>query len=251
MIASAIIATLVVVVGMPGVAHAAAHSATFGVNTNDLTLGSILRFSGSVATAPAGKGVALEVLYGTTWRQVASTRTNSVRAYAVLYRPASFGNYRFRLRVPASDGRSAFATAPKTVTVFRWTYLTNVRPLDLGIFDNWRGAPHEINGRVYPNSLDGVARSNGEDIWEYNLGRTCTTLKITIGVLDTALTGSFVAFSIRTDGVERYVQQLRLGQSATLQLPLNGYLRLTLGARGLTNYGSEYGYGDPQIRCKR
>lgn len=246
----ALLAALTVVAVAPGEAQAAPHSSTFTVNRRDSDLGGSFRFAGSVPTAPAGKAVVLEVFSAGRWQTAALTRTNSARAYVVFYRAPRVGNFPMRLRVPASNGRTTQVSPTITVSVFRWIYLTDTRPAECDTGGCANGV-NTMNGVSYPNSWDWRLYGRGTRSRGYDLGRKCVSLSVVVGADDGARSDSAAFVSIRTDGVERYSGQFRLGQATRVNLPLNGYLRLTFEGRGASGGFSSMAFGNPQVRCLR
>jgi NPCBM/NEW2 domain len=73
--------------------------------------------------------------------------------------------------------------------------------------------------------------------WTYVLGRKYSSFRGTIGLSDSSVSTAKIRFEILADGQLLYSKDLRVGQSAALNVPVTNVLQLELDTTLLTQDG--------------
>lgn len=152
----------------------------------------------------------------------------------------------------SSPSPSVSDTAAATGT---WYYLADFNPVQTyGI--NVDSTAHTVNGITYNHPVAWSAGFSTQDpYWaEWDLSRQCTELKSPgVGIEDNAPSGASALFTVQTDGAYKWQKTISLGHSKSLDLSINGTLRLRLSAGSVQNasaVGDSYAtWGDAQVLC--
>jgi len=96
----------------------------------------------------------------------------------------------------------------------------------------------QINGISYLHSQGAqFCFGSNERKWTYVLGRKYSSFSGTIGLSDGSVSTAKIRFEILADGQLLYSKDLRVGQSATLNVPVTNVLQLELDTTLLTQDG--------------
>jgi hypothetical protein len=96
----------------------------------------------------------------------------------------------------------------------------------------------QINGISYLHSQGAqFCFGSNERKWTYVLGRKYSSFRGTIGLSDSSVSTAKIRFEILADGQLLYSKDLRVGQSATLNVPVTNVLQLELDTTLLTQDG--------------
>ncbi|PSK66197.1 hypothetical protein B0E53_01875 [Micromonospora sp. MH33] len=159
---------------------------------------------------------------------------------------------------PTSDAaaRDGGAAAPTTATTSAapppdgaTTWLFDLPPVEGG--QGWRHRAATVNGQRYEHSLVASTCSATNDPAEsFNLGRRYTRFHATVGVADTAPDDYRTRFTVLVDGEAVVRRELGLGDTAAVDVPLTGGLRLMLKVEsvGLTSCDDAAVWVEPALR---
>ena len=96
----------------------------------------------------------------------------------------------------------------------------------------------QVNGVSYPHSQGAqFCFGSNERKWTYVLGRKYSSLQGTIGLSDNSVSTAKIRFEILADGRQVYSKDLKVGQSAALNVPVSNVLQLGLDTTLLTQDG--------------
>ncbi len=96
----------------------------------------------------------------------------------------------------------------------------------------------QVNGVSYPHSQGAqFCFGSNERKWTYVLGRKYSSLQGTIGLSDNSVSTAKIRFEILADGRLVYSKDLKVGQSAALNVPVSNVLQLGLDTTLLTQDG--------------
>ncbi|HEU5386712.1 MAG TPA: NPCBM/NEW2 domain-containing protein [Streptosporangiaceae bacterium] len=131
-------------------------------------------------------------------------------------------------------------------------YLADFNPVQ-GHGINVDTTPHTVNGVTYDHSVAWSPGFSGDPYWaEWDLSRQCTGLTVRgIGLADNAPSDATALFSVQTDGSYKWQKTIHLGQSDSLNISVEGALRLRLTVRDVQDsVGNSYAtWGDAQVLC--
>jgi hypothetical protein len=144
---------------------------------------------------------------------------------------------------PTSPGASPSPTAPVSTASpvasipSLVTYIEDLEPTpDSAPYDNRDIA--QINGNSYTHSQAAqFCFGSNERKWTYVLGRKYTSFRGTIGLSDNSVATAKIRFELLADGRPVYSRDLRVGQSARLNVPVRNVLHLELDTTLLTQDG--------------
>lgn len=88
--------------------------------------------------------------------------------------------------------------------------------------------PVNVNGKNYVHTLVKTFSWCSSEAWEYDLGRSYSTLKGTVGLTDDSDSASRVAVEIYRDGIRLFDNTVSLGDPAKFDVDITGGLRLKL-----------------------
>jgi hypothetical protein len=96
----------------------------------------------------------------------------------------------------------------------------------------------QINGISYSHSQGAqFCFGSNERKWTYVLGRKYSSFQGTIGLSDNSVSTAEIRFEILADGRLLYSRDLRVGQSAALNVPVTSVLQMELDTTLLTQDG--------------
>lgn len=241
---------------LPSSVSAASGSAApleISASTQTLEFGKSVKIKGAPGLGYVGREVVLQKRYGpdAPWRVERSQRVSSSGEFTMSDRPSTMTRRWYRVVMPKTRTKSARTSNVVLVQVMRWYYLSEAPQVDSNRFDEGRAS---IAGLSYPKS---VMNSNSfwweDNPWaEWNLGRSCKTLRATVGLLDSSPSTSKSAFSAYRDGSLSRWGPLGIGASKFVELTVSGTFRLKLE----NNYaggsdGGMAGWGDARVFCSR
>lgn len=218
--------------------------------TSSLIVGKQLSVYGTVSPNAAGKRVTLQRLSGGRWTNLASAGINKSSRYAFYYRLTTPGTNRLRVYKAADRGYTAGVSNTLNVAVYRWRYLTSVKPVDYEVW--YRYGPLQMNGVTYAKTVILEFTSYWSDAYiEYNLSRRCTQLATAVGQSDTDRTAGMFAVEASGDSALLWSGTVTLGQIRAVSIPIKGYLRLRLDATNTSASDSDkdLGFGNARILC--
>lgn len=230
---------------------------TMSTPAASMSLGVNMRVTGSVR----GGGATRVMLYqrsGARWVPWRAARVVAGR-YAVSYRPVAAGPHIIRVVAPATRWHRAGGSPGKTISVYRWHYLSDFTNTARFITysGNWSpfGEVGNINGQIYLHTLRDQHYSIGETGYvEYNLSRACLVFQMTSGLTDESATGGSAQLEVLTDGVQNWARRMTLGQSQFVSLSVDGGLRLRLQDTIVTRSPSSEimfpAFGDARVLCR-
>lgn len=237
-----------VVALMPTAAEAAKprYVVSTAVSAARADVGTPVRITGTVAGAKAArKKVYLQRRIGSgRWVTVGSTRTSRSRGYAFRHVVGTAGAQSFRVYAPRSSKRTAGVSAARTLTGWRWLYLTQ-QPTTIQSFgntsSNWvtTGTFPGPGGRAVPASYRmQINPKNSVGITASQLG--CDRFRATISTLPSVHPMRFTSFAadpaqdVTLNGGTNHVLDVGLDRrypviDLTFAAPI-GYTDVTLGS---------------------
>ncbi|MEV4490353.1 NPCBM/NEW2 domain-containing protein [Micromonospora coxensis] len=129
------------------------------------------------------------------------------------------------------------------------TWLADVAAVDGG--EGWRHGAATVAGTEHPRSVIGSTCSSTHDGHEsFNLARRYSRFRSTIGMPDDAPNDAHTRFRVLVDRKVLFQQDLRLGQTATVDVGVRNGLRLTLevDSIGTTSCGDTAVWGGAVLR---
>ncbi|MFC0032071.1 NPCBM/NEW2 domain-containing protein [Micromonospora chaiyaphumensis] len=161
---------------------------------------------------------------------------------------------------PAPDSPRAAAqdrpTAPDTSTTDAppsrangETWLFDLPPVEGG--EGWRQRDATVSGQRYEQSLvASTCRATNDEAASFNLGKRFTRFRATVGVADTAPDDYRTEFTVQVDGETVFRRELGLADTAGVDVPVTGGLRLVLRVRsvGLTACDDAAVWAEPTLR---
>ena len=169
------------------------------------------------------------------------------------------GAHIVRVYTPTTAKHRAGASPSKTVTVYKWHYLSDFAYTDRQVdSSNWSNAGDvaNINGHSYVHSLYNTGGYKGDSGYiEYNLSRACLTFRTTGGLTDESVSGGSAQLEVQDDGVPIWTKSMTLGQSQPVSVSVRGGLRLRLDTttlKDMTNWSDETtaAFGDARVLCR-
>jgi NPCBM/NEW2 domain len=140
---------------------------------------------------------------------------------------------------PGSPGSSASPVEPtEPASPVMTTYIEDLPyTADSDPYDN-RDVAH-INGQSYAHSQAAqFCFGSHERKWGYTLERGYTRLRATVGLSDNSAARTVVNFEILADGHSVFAKEMQRGQAATIDLPVQNILTVTLVSTLLSDEGS-------------
>lgn len=217
-----------------------------------LDLGGTVRVQGTVPNGAPGQVVLLDELRGSTWVTVTFGRATPIRTFLLLTQPTTLGAHRYRARVAGTSTHGTGVSSTVTVTVYRWTYLSALRP-SAGFMST---ATVTINGAIFPSSKWSFARpTEPVPSVSYRLAGRCTTLHAGIGIGSDSPSNGSARMVVRADTRTVFDRVLRSpDRAAQVDLDVSGRATVTLsgtyltGSRGLLSFTAPT-FGSARIRC--
>jgi hypothetical protein len=146
----------------------------------------------------------------------------------------------------------ASVAAPITPARLPVYYLSEVDPVAQSGW--WETGAADINGRTYLRSLNsGSWYVGGDGEAQYNLRRSCRTLRFAAGLRDDSDPGGSAELTVFGDGRQLAVINVTFGRSSGRRVPVAGVLRLRLVATGTADTDNTYypAFGNARVRCSR
>ncbi|SCG35594.1 NPCBM/NEW2 domain-containing protein [Micromonospora coxensis] len=107
------------------------------------------------------------------------------------------------------------------------TWLADLAAVDGGF--GWRHGTATVNGKEHPRSVIGSTCSSANDDHEsFNLGKRYSRFRATVGLAEDAPDDAHTRFRVLVDRKVLFQRDLRLGQTATVEIGVRNGLRLTL-----------------------
>ncbi|MEU9829633.1 NPCBM/NEW2 domain-containing protein [Micromonospora chersina] len=159
---------------------------------------------------------------------------------------------------PASDAaaREGGAAAPTTATTSAapppdgaTTWLFDLPPVEGG--EGWRQRAATVSGKRYEQSVvASTCYATNDGTESFNLGKRHTRFHATVGVADDAPDDNRTRFTVLVDGEAVFRRELGLGDTAAVDVPLTGALRLILKVEsvGLTSCDDAAVWAEPALR---
>lgn len=159
---------------------------------------------------------------------------------------------------PASDAaaRDGGAAAPATATTRAapppdgaTTWLFDLPPVEGG--EGWRQRAATVSGQRYEHSLvASTCFATNDEAESFNLGRRYDRFRATVGVADDAPGDYRTRFTVRADDETVFQRELTLGNTAEVDVPVAGRLRLVLEVKGvgLTSCDDAAVWIEPKLR---
>jgi len=208
-----------------------------------IVAGSTVTVSGVVTAGLARKPLTLQRAQSGQWIDVKTVTAVADKKFSISAPIYGAGKGR-QLRVVGSGS----ASGVWTVDVYGWFYLTDSYMTEES--DRWTNnfGTATVLGHDYTRSL----WSGGADYWgEFTLaGGTCTRLRTSVAVEDTAETGTRARFEMFNDGVPAHpaIEKV-VGQAPTaIDVSVAGVFRIKLETV-LIDGGAYRAWLDPQILC--
>ncbi|MDG4819389.1 NPCBM/NEW2 domain-containing protein [Micromonospora sp. WMMD956] len=129
------------------------------------------------------------------------------------------------------------------------TWLADLAAVDGG--RGWRHGAATVDGTPHPRSVIGSTCSSTDDPTEsFHLGRRYSRLRSTIGLPDDAPDDAHTRFRVLVDRKVLFQRDLRLGETATVDVGVSNGLRLTLevDSIGITPCGDTAVWGEAVLR---
>ncbi|SCL49172.1 NPCBM/NEW2 domain-containing protein [Micromonospora chersina] len=155
--------------------------------------------------------------------------------------------------VAARDGGAA---APATATTSAvpppdgaTTWLFDLPPVEGG--QGWRQRAATVSGTRHEQSVvASTCYATNDEAESFNLGKRYTRFTATVGVADGAPDDYRTRFTVLVDGETVFRRELGLGDSAPVEVPLTGALRLMLKVEsvGLTSCDDAAVWAEPALR---
>lgn len=155
--------------------------------------------------------------------------------------------------VAARDGGAA---APATATTSAapppdgaTTWLFDLPPVEGG--EGWRQRAATVSGQRYEHSLvASTCFATNDEAESFNLGRRYDRFRATVGVADDAPGDYRTRFTVRADDETVFQRELTLGNTAEVDVPVAGRLRLVLEVKGvgLTSCDDAAVWIEPKLR---
>ncbi|MGC3863800.1 NPCBM/NEW2 domain-containing protein [Micromonospora chersina] len=159
---------------------------------------------------------------------------------------------------PVSDAaaRDGGAAAPPTATTRAapppdgaTTWLFDLPPVEGG--EGWRQRAATVSGQRYEHSLvASTCFATNDEAESFNLGRRYDRFRATVGVADDAPGDYRTRFTVRADDETVFQRELTLGNTAEVDVPVAGRLRLVLEVKGvgLTSCDDAAVWIEPKLR---
>ncbi|MGW4298037.1 NPCBM/NEW2 domain-containing protein, partial [Micromonospora chersina] len=159
---------------------------------------------------------------------------------------------------PASDAaaRDGGAAAPPTATTRAapppdgaTTWLFDLPPVEGG--EGWRQRAATVSGQRYEHSLvASTCFATNDEAESFNLGRRYDRFRATVGVADDAPGDYRTRFTVRADDETVFQRELTLGNTAEVDVPVAGRLRLVLEVKSvdLTSCDDAAVWIEPKLR---
>ncbi|MFG3603304.1 NPCBM/NEW2 domain-containing protein [Micromonospora chersina] len=129
------------------------------------------------------------------------------------------------------------------------TWLFDLPPVEGG--QGWRQRAAMVSGKRYEQSVvASTCFATNDEAESFNLGKRYTRFKATVGVADTAPNDYRTRFTVLVDGEAVFQRELALGNTAAVDVPLTGALRLMLKVEsvGLTSCDDAAVWAEPALR---
>lgn len=222
----------------PSPSSITARTAVWAVDVNQQT-----QVVGNINPRSGGKTVVLERKISGRWYERGRATTNSNGAFSINIRPSQSGAYAFRVRSGGTSSPSFY------LRVWFQEHLDSVTPV-AGRYVFSKGE-RTMDGRRYTRALQSSSCSASGTAVEYDLGRRYGRVNMVIGLDDRSSSTAQRNYFIYTDGHQVASGTVRLGQTRTVGVNLDGKLRLKVEWRraGSSCNGTSYfTLGDPILR---
>lgn len=214
----------------------------------DVEVGQTVRITASLASGEDGVRVVLQRKSGKTWSEAARKKSSSDGEATFVLTATKAGRSFYRVLVPATGDADKAVSERLRIDTYRWRYLTD---MDWHEDGDWESGVATINGKRFPESVYADNIFWGD--LEVNLGGKCTRLAGVAGLTDDSDTGTPGALTVFQDGAEIYYSELTMTQSQTLDLAIDGALRLGFRNHDLGDSSSTFpvvGVGNAEVYCR-
>ncbi|MEU4366345.1 NPCBM/NEW2 domain-containing protein [Micromonospora chersina] len=157
---------------------------------------------------------------------------------------------------PDAAARDGGTAAPATATTRAapppdgaTTWLFDLPPVEGG--QGWRQRAATVSGTRHEQSVvASTCFATNDETESFNLGKRYTRFQATVGVADTAPNDYRTRFTVLVDGEAAFQRELALGNTAAVDVPLTGALRLMLKVEsvGLTSCDDAAVWAEPALR---
>ncbi|MFG2164758.1 NPCBM/NEW2 domain-containing protein [Micromonospora chersina] len=147
----------------------------------------------------------------------------------------------------AAPTTAATSAAPPPDGATAWLF--DLPPVEGG--QGWRQRAATVSGKRYEQSVvASTCFATNDETESFNLGKRYTRFKATVGVADTAPNDYRTRFTVLVDGEAVFQRELALGNTAAVDVPLTGALRLMLKVEsvGLTSCDDAAVWAEPALR---
>ncbi|MFI6326858.1 NPCBM/NEW2 domain-containing protein [Micromonospora chersina] len=230
-----------------------------GVVADVAAVAALLAGGGRPIVLAASAGAVLTGAYLLVRRLGQPVDRTALVGLAVAVAGAAIFGYALRTApAPAPDAaaREGGAAAPAAATTSAapppdgaTTWLFDLPPVEGG--QGWRQRAATVSGKRYEQSVvASTCYATNDEAESFNLGKRYTRFQATVGVADTAPNDYRTRFTVLVDGEAVFQRELALGNTAAVDVPLTGALRLMLKVEsvGLTSCDDAAVWAEPALR---
>lgn len=232
----------------------ASFEVTIRASTTEVLIDKKVEIKGKVSPKASGAEVVLQKqLEGKKkWKNEATDTLNKKGKYSFVDKPSTITTRKYRVVKPASKQRARGVSPKVKVTVLRWTSLYDLpKRASSGFgYDD----PATINAVDYPKSLVGW-RFDTTGFIDWNLERDCTTLRVRLGMDDSADVSATALIDVSTDGASRFSKTYGFTQSEAKTFSIRGAFRLKFTSTTTNplsepaNRGGAAALATPEVLC--